>query len=372
MNIGKRKFDKRNIFSAVLIGAVLAAGPFLFWRIFLQQLPLTGSGNATISNRFEESERGLSPTPVPPGQARLRELLAYPANSLTVDRSSGMLRMYEEGTGRAFEVSPTTLQVLTLSEEHLDDFLYSSWSPNGREVITLFDEQDGSTYRYFDYGSSRVAELPQNVRMFAFSPNGDRILSARDTSNGIQLWVSAPDGADEWLLMVLRLNVIELFWPQENMFVLITEREDGTEDLIALNMYANIEVLLEKYSDLEVVWAPNGVLALISFMDDEGRLVLDLFSTTTNTLETLPLTTRASKCAWHRGSSNITCGVPSQTTSAGRDTVTSMDLETGKLDVRYQAAQDVFIGLEDPVMLPRGDEIAFINIFDKRPYLISW
>lgn len=360
------------MYSAALVGVVLAAGPFLFWRIFMQQLPLTGSGSATISERFDESENGVTPTPVPEGGARLRELLANPANSLAVDRTSGAIRMYEEGTGKAFEVSPSTLQVRTLSENPLTDFLYTIWSPNGHEVITLFQEENGSRYRYFDYRSSRVAELSATVRTVAFSPNGEKILTTRDTQDGTQLWISKPDGTEDWVFMATRLAVLDSFWPRDDTLVLVTRRDDDFEDLVTITLDSKLNLLLEKYEDLEVVWAPNGVRAIVSYSTDEQGITLALLEMPEGTLVPLGLSVRATKCAWHKGSSDITCGIPAQTTSASRDTVTSLNLTTGELTVRYRAPKDVWIGLESPAMSPQGRDIAFINIFDKRPYLISW
>lgn len=372
MKFSELQLKKRGIVSAVLVGTFLAAGPFLFWRIFLQQLPLTGSGSATLSDRFEEPDETVPETPAPERGAQLRELLAFPANSLTMDSSAGVLRMYEEGTGRAFEVHLTTLQATTLSESHLDAFHSTHWSPNGIEVISLFQEKSGSRYRYYNYSTSRVAELPVNIRNIAFSRNGNRIVTTRDTQDGTQLWISNPDGTNGWVFVATRLNIQQLFWPRDDMVVVRTMRADGNEDLVMFDMEKRMSLLLESYDDLDVLWDFHSSRALISYIDKDHGLVLSILDTITRDIHILPITTRASKCAWASGSSVITCGIPSQSTSASRDTITSLNMDTGELTVRYRVPEDVWVGLQEPVMVPRGNGIAFINTFDKRPYLLTW
>jgi hypothetical protein len=172
--------------------------------------------------------------------------------------------------------------------------------------------------------------------------------------------------------MATRLSVLESFWPGNDIIVLLTERENGVQELILLNMEADLKLLLEAFSDIEVVWAPNGSRALLSYRGAEGDTSLSLLELPSGDITPLEIQVRASKCAWHSGSSDITCGIPAQTTSASRDTVTSVNLATGERRVRYRAPEDVWIGLQDPIILPRGNAIVFINIFDKRAYLISW
>ena len=119
------EIERKKAVNAVIVGVMVAVVPFVFWRTFLRQLPLVGSGEATLSERFEESDPS-TPTPTPDGGAKLRELLAYPATALTLDKGTGMLRMYEEETGRVFEVNPGTLKVFTVSDNRLDDFVVAS------------------------------------------------------------------------------------------------------------------------------------------------------------------------------------------------------------------------------------------------------
>lgn len=365
-----KNIERKKVVSATVIGVLFAAGPFLFWRIFLQQLPLTGPGEATISERFDVTEEE-KPTPVPEGQAKLRELLAYPSNSLMLDTATGMLRMYEQGTGRAFEVNPGTLKAFTLSETHLDDFDHTLWSPNGTEVLTLFREEEGSQYRYFDYRSSRVAQLPGNVRILSFSPDGSRIVSARQSDTNTQLWISAPDGTNDWLLMATRLEIVDLDWIADNTIALTSRRADQTSDLLLLDLNVNLRSILKEYEELDVLWARGGRYALISYRDHGQKLALGVLDTEQEKVIPLQLVTRASKCAWHRQSS-IICGVSESSSSQSRDAVVTLDLLSGERVVRYQAPDDIWIGVQNPLVLLQGNGLAFINLFDKRPYLISW
>lgn len=366
------KLERRSVIAAIFTGMLVAVAPFLFWRSFLRQLPLTDTGTATLSDRFEELETMHDDASDGMNSSRLRELLPNPANSVSVDRISGVIRLYEEETGRAFEIHPTTLHVTPLSESRLPRFDHTLWSPNGTEVITLFQEDSGSQFRYYDYRTARVAALPANVRMIAFSRSGDRILTSQETSAGTELWISKPDGTEAWRFLITRLNVVQIFWPDDDMVVLRTLRKDGREDLVAFDRETNLTHLLEGYPEMDVRWSPNGAQALISYVTDERGMVLSLFDAEHRIIRELPVTARASKCAWHTGSSEITCGVPAQTTSASRDTITSVDVRTDVLSVRYTAPDDVWIGLQEPAVLPRGNGVVFVNVYDKRPYLITW
>lgn len=371
MKIDLKRTERKKVWYAVTIGILFAAGPFLFWRIFLQQLPLTGSTGATISERFQSDDREFAPEPSSTSRPRLRELLAYPAHSLVLDHATGMLRMYEQGTGRAFEVNPRTLTVLTLSEARLENLEHTIWSPNGTEVLSLFREEEGSTYRYFDYHTDRVAVLPANIRALAFSPDGSRIISTRRTDTQLQLWVSAPDGSDEWLLMATRLDIADIDWIRDDTIALLSRQPDETMNLLLLDLDTNLRLLLEDYAELDVLWARGGQHALISYMNDEHERVMGVLDVEREEITPLSEAIRASKCVWHRRSS-ITCGVPGRTDSGARDIVVTLDLLSGEKTVRFRAADDIWVGIQDPVALKNGNGIAFINIFDKRPYLITW
>lgn len=371
IKINTKQIEPRKVISSMVVGVLLAAGPFLFWRIFLQQLPITGFGEATLSERFEEQE-SPGPTSIPEGQARLRELLAYPAVSLALDPATGMLRMHEEGTGRAFEVSPNTLKVRTLSDKRLDNFEQTIWSPNGTEVISLFSEKERSVYRYFDYQSRRVAELPIDITTLAFSPDGSHIVMVRDMAGRTQIWISAPDGTQEWLLMATRMTIVDIAWPRSDTIALTSRRKDGTNDLVFVDLEGSLEILIEKRPDLGVLWARGGVQALISFQNTDDETVLHVLDTDSGEESKLPLATRASKCIWHRNATSITCGIHPQTSSQGRDTVTTLRMGDRSTVVRYSAPKDIWVGIENPVALPRDNGIAFINLFDKRPYQLTW
>lgn len=365
------KINRKKAIQSGIVGVLIAVVPFLFWRTFLRQLPLVGSGEATLSERFEESE-SPTPTPTPEGQARLRELLPYPATALALDNGTGMLRMYEEGTGRAFEVNPGTLKVFTLSEEKLDDFVTTLWSPNGSEVISLFNEEDRASYRYYDYRDGRVSELPFAVRYVTFSPDGTKIAMFNDFQGQPRIWIAAPDGTNEWLLLATRMDIVALDWPMNETLAITSQNADGSSTLSLLSLDGSLSILLENLGDLDVVWSRSGTRALISFNDPEDGLTLSMFDMETERLTSLPIVSRASKCAWHRNGASATCGVPAQTTSASRDTVMTIFAESDHVVVRYEPPKDVWVGITEPVVLPRDDGIAFINFFDKRPYLITW
>lgn len=356
---------------AAIIGVLVAVVPFVFWRTFLRQLPLGGSGEATLSQRFEESD-DVTPTPTPDTTVRLRELLPYPATGLALDSGTGMLRMYEEETGRAFEVNPGTLKVFTLSEEKLDHFVTTYWSPNGSEVISMFSEDNLASYRYFDYRDGRVAELPVGLRNVAFSPDGTRIAMFNDNQGNPRVWISAPDGTSEWLLLATRLVITDIAWPTDNMVAMTSQNSDGTLTLSLVSLDGELTVLLEDMIDIDVSWSRNGAHALVSYHDADEGLTLGVYDVETRRLSVLPVVTTASKCAWHRSGTSATCGVPAQSTSASRDSVVTVFPDNGQSVIRYEPPDDVWVGITGPVILPRENGIAFINFFDKRPYQITW
>lgn len=363
--------ERKKVAAAITAGCLLAAGPLLFWRTFLRQMPVTDRGEATLSERFAEYE-APEPTPTPDGQARLREILPYPVNSLSLDAATGMIHMYEEGTGRAFAVNPGTLSSSTLSDVRLNNFSRTLWSPRETQVITAFTEDGGTRFRFFDYQTSRVAELPHDVSLLAFSPDGSRIVAVRNPAGRTQLWISAPDGTDPWLLTETRMDITGVSWPSADAVIITSRRADGTQSLVEIDLSARLRTLVDKKHELRTVWMRTGERALISYEDPGDGMVLSVFDRISGRLSRLPVSTDASKCAWHRTGASFTCGVAAGTSSTSSETVMTVSLQDDSTVVRYEAPEDIWIAIREPVALARDNGLAFINAFDGKPYLLSW
>jgi len=366
MSLNRHSF----IFSA-MVGILSVSLPFLIWRIFFSDVPLTGNGKATLSVQFDTAPTQSMPPVQRP--ARLRELFSAPIHSLAVTKNGKEVRFYEEATGRTFAVDLESLRSEPISEERLENLLRSWWSPSGTEVIAAFNEQGGTVLRFFDFRDGRVSVLPETVRTFAFSPDGTRLVTLHDTSGVSRIMVSGRDGTDDpWLLMTTRLSVISVFWPHPERIIVHASNEDGSNTLLSLNLSGVLLTLLKEVRDLETTWSPDGDRVVASYRDPNDILrtvVLEgMDGRPHNKTVSLPLTIPASKCAWSPDGTVLGCGIPSQA-SAG-DTVMTYHLGDAEPVLRYQPPKDTFITVTKPLFSSSG--LVFVNGYDKKPYLVSW
>lgn len=368
----------RYFLRVVVFICLIAVIPAWFWYTFVRIVPIGDGGVATIATRFD----GATPEPTPVEvevSERLRELLPNTVTSLAYDRQSRTLRAYERTTGRAFSVSPLTLKVQALSEARLESFLETSWSPNGSEVISTFVEDGATIYRYYDYRSGRSVALNEQTVLFSFAPDGIHIVSIRSVGPATEFWISLPDGSGEWLLLSSRLKVISIAWPQTDTIAIISERPDGYQDLSLMNMDGVLDVILTKRNKLEMVWAPGGDTVLLSETSGD-RIESFVYERNTRSESVFRIPTRASRCAWHTIGDSFTCGVadfssPSRSSDSSvsrQDSIVTFNRRTGASTLLFTPDQDEFVGIRSPVMLPSDGGFAFINLFNQKPYLLSW
>jgi hypothetical protein len=373
------KLKGKKVIGSALVVVVLVALPFWFWHTFVQNVPLAQEGTATIASRFDGQEPEITADEMKE-RARLREILSHPVTALTWNRSSRTLRMYGRDTGRAFAVNPVTLKVQVLNETRLEDFVTTLWSPNGIEVISSFEGSSESRFRYYNYSSERVSALDPSTTHIAFAPNGIRIVSTRDINNMTELWVSHPDGSNAWLLLSTRLDVMSLSWPSSDSIAVVSGEAGGERSLSLIDLQGKLRVLVTDRTDLETAWGPDGASVLVSFSDKEKSAVLRLIQSASGRELPLPLGVPATKCAWHRDGLAITCGIsgfdsPAKVTAGSlsiHESVVTLDLKTYDTFVRFEPPSDLLFGIQEPVMLPGETNLAFINPFDQKPYLLSW
>ncbi|HXV26656.1 MAG TPA: hypothetical protein VD862_01340 [Candidatus Paceibacterota bacterium] len=358
----------------ILCAAGIAALPAWFWYSFLRDIPVGNGGTATFAGRFATPDPEAPETPEIP-RPRLRELLSYPVVALSADRNRRDVRMYEEGTGRAFAVNTLTLKVTTLSDERLERFITTVWSPNGTEVISAFAESGGTQFRYFDYRTGRVAPLPASVRLFAFSPDGGRIATVRTTDGGVRLWISSPDGTGEFAILATRLNITALSWPAADELAVVTRHPSGAESVVMVSMEGKLRPLRDGIRGAELNWSPNGTRALVSHVTDDAR-VLELMDAATGDTAVLGIHARAGTCAWHTDQAWVTCGLPAQPNTTAEHavigSVVSTSLTDGTSVVRYRPGAGETFGMRSPFMVSGDTGIAFLDPFSGLPYLLSW
>jgi len=195
-----------------------------------------------------------------------------------------------------------------------------------------------------------------------------------------EVWVSDPDGSGAWLLLTTRLKIINLFWPSSDSIALVSRGTDKKRSLSLVDLQGNFHILVIARTNLETAWSPDGTAVLVSFSDEEKDTVLNLIQSISGKELSLPLEVQATKCAWHHNGLAITCGIsgfdsPAKVavgSSSIHESVVTLNLTTHDTSVRFEPLNDLLFGVQGPFMLPGGTNMAFVNPFDQKPYLLSW
>ena len=246
---------------------------------------------------------------------------------------------YEVSTGRTYSFDPKTRTREVVSENILEGFERSIWSPARKEVISLFTTRQGQEYRYYDFESKISTTLPKGISSVVFSPDGSRIAYFLQKEGGDnQIMVSRPDGSLPKEILKTRIPSLNISWPKEEMLSLQYKKEGGEGGLYTLTLSGNLEKKLSGAPSLSVLWSPSAEQLLYSTEDPSGATSFYIM----RGQETKKINIEASSelCAWNNNEENIFCLVSSRE-SAGEVALSSLDAKTlettvirPRLDVR--------------------------------------
>jgi hypothetical protein len=227
-------------------------------------------------------------------------------------------------------------------------------------------------------------ELPQNVRSVAADPLSDTLYFTIAGPSGISLVSTNWAGQKEKQLFTSAITQWRLLADGDGSVILLQSPLDGIEG------YA---YRLQKNGALSpLAQAPGLTLlpnasssALIFGVSQGGALSLFSQSSASSSPERLSIQTIADKCAWGPGKSLIAyCGAPTQVASQQflddwykgivhtSDKFYEIDAQAASTTLLYDPAGDtqIAIDVEDPMVDPSGQYIAFTNAADQSLWVL--
>ena len=111
----------------------------------------------------------------------------------------------------------------------IPNVLMTIFSPTGRELVAAPLEKGILKNFYFDLENNKRAELPKNMVSPAFSPDGTEIayFAYDDKISEGHILTSEPDGSNPKVIFKTRIKKLKLSWPEKNLIVLYSKKEDG-------------------------------------------------------------------------------------------------------------------------------------------------
>ena len=338
-------------------------------------------GTATIADTLASAS--FSNLPAPSAPAKPKAISEHGVVSAASGTASDTVRFYEEGSGKAFEVTLTTQRTDVLSDRRLPGFLWSYWIPRTRSVISAFQQPTGVEHRFFNYENGESVLLGFGISNIAVSPDGRRIAQLKKNSDdSYSLSVSAVDGTGPLPLLTTRIQEPKISWRSSDELALISKRSDRPGyDLTLIDAGGALRPLLSNKEGLEALWSSDGDLLLYSFFSADTGISLWLRSLQTGKEVALGVYTSAHKCAWHPVGRVVTCGIPmkksltrdvSSSQTATIDDIYTYDFDENTLRLNYSGTSSSLIGITNPLISSSGAYFVFTNMFDSRLYALPF
>ena len=86
------------------------------------------------------------------------------------------VRYYEKNTGRVFDINLATKNRVAVSNTILKNFIKKIWSPNNKEVVSIFGSENGGDFRYYNYETKESKVIGGKIKDISFSPSGNKIV----------------------------------------------------------------------------------------------------------------------------------------------------------------------------------------------------
>ncbi len=316
-----------NKFLITLIALSLSLAAFLAGYLisqsgFTKQPANIGEGD--FLEKFDNNQQGAKDT----SSKDLVSLSKRRVLSPTISKEKNSVIYYDARDGRVFEASPKDLNEKLVSDKPLPNLVSTLWSPNKKEVVSVFDTNNGKDFRYYNYQTNKVTDLGRTVRSLAFSPDGSHIAYLRSLGLDGAIYVSAPDGSSPRKIIETRLSDIELSWPSDK-YLSFKASADGRDSVYLLSLTGNLTKLVDKPGKVDILWSSGGAKLLYSTRESGSPMLFvkparlpdgtqaggDVLSSSPKALD---VSTAAYKCAWSINSDYIYCAV-SRSGQGGED-----------------------------------------------------
>ncbi|HVZ11122.1 MAG TPA: hypothetical protein VG941_01750 [Candidatus Paceibacterota bacterium] len=353
------KIPKQILAFSILTASLLS---FLAGYILIQSGLKSNGGNSqqgSILDRFQNIAGATGQTIIPQGLFQLAEKETI---SPVSDIASESVLYYQADTGIATKADILTRQNTNISTAILPQLSRVIWSPDRRQVITVFTTATATEFKYYSYATGRAFSMGTNILDAVFSPDSTSVAAVRKVNDETIITTGAP--GDQYVRTILktRLERFSIAWPNPDTLALTVPNSDGTNDFYLLATNGDLTKVLEGQTALNVVWIPDGSGFMYS-IEKDGYPVLARYNLASKNRIDLPLSVAADFCAPTLNGSAAFCLVDTK----GETAVTRLDLTTGALQT---ISSNVIISGERVFLSHLQDFLIIINKSDHSLYAI--
>ncbi len=292
-------------FLIILIVLTLSVAAFLSGYLISQNGFTKQSANlsgGSILNRFDENQTQKNSSLGDPF-ALSRDAVLSP----TLSKEKDSVVYYDRKDGKVFQISPRDLQEKLLSATLLPNLIKTVWSPTKKEVVSVFYDNNGERFKYYNYQTRKAVDLGPLVRSAVFSPDGSHLTYFRSQGQNGTIYISSPDGDSPKKIFETRITDLELYWPSPENLAFKT-RSGGSDKVYILSTTGELSKVIEEDGQVELLWSSDGNRVLYSVSANETSLWFKDFLSSEN--KDLVVSTTASKCSWGIGNDYVVCSVP--------------------------------------------------------------
>jgi hypothetical protein len=260
-------------------------------------------GQQAVLGRFtgnlDQTQSTMLPLPDGLFQISTDRVIAPAADPIIPD---GIL-YYHADNGFVSRADISSRENTFISETSLPGLRNVIWSPDRRQVITVFPGGNGQTFQYFDYQSRSHRELPSSVVDAVFSPDGAMLALAQQSTAGTEIVIGNSDGTNPSVLLKTRLPHIVLYWPQPHLLSFSSTDDNGLASAYLLSDTGELTRVVDSETGLRVNWSPDGSVLLYS-TSQEG---LVSYKPGTAASFQYGSSYTAKLCGWYSDNQNLAC-----------------------------------------------------------------
>lgn len=307
----------------------------------------------------------------------------------TYDKKTGSLLYYSAQDGTTWSSDRSGQNKKQISKVKVPGLKNAEWAPDKSKVLTIVSSQGKDNFYVYDVLAQKATALKSGLDAAAWDNMSSKIFykyyNQADKSRSLN--IANPDGSD-WK-KIADINSRDLSIAQIPLTSLISfwnapaATEESLLQTVGITSSEVKTVFKGKYG-ADYLWAPNGSLALVSLLNEAGKITLGTVNLKGEYLD-LNVPTFVSKCVWSSDNKTVYYAlagaipensvVPDDYESEKfntKDTFWKLNLETGKKE-RIVEPEEIKNNFDASQMFlsPAEDELFFVNRIDKKLYKIE-